>query len=46
MRRVAKETMVIENLALLIVGDRSEIEIGLREIDLHIIPIDVEGNLL
>ena len=45
-RRVAKKTMITENLALLIVGDRSVIEMSLNEINLAIIPIDVEGNLL
>ena len=45
-RRVAKKTMITENLALLIVGDRSVIEMSLNEINLAVIPIDVEGNLL
>lgn len=45
-RRVARERIQSEGLAVLVVGDRSAIEPGLRELGFPIVHLDKDGHLL
>ena len=45
-RRVASDLLDVAHLNVVIVGDAAEVESGLRELDIPIVPIDYEGRPL